>query len=312
VLPKFTGEESITAEEHLEAFYSFADNHDISNQDVWMRVFVHSLNGEARKWFRGLAPRSIDGIQALDDTFLRHWGDKKDFLYYITEFGALKRKEGESVSDFSKRFNRMYGKIPLEIKPTETSAKVTYASAFDPEFFLMLRERRATSLVHMQDATLEVESNLLAVDKLRRKSDRDRRRGKSEASASDSSISHPPEDESARLIKSLSVEVERLKLEEKQSYRYPQNVDNRGSFKRPNNAPQIIQRDQRNKDRDDQKIQAPLQNNLVTDEEGEEEELDPEIHCLGDTSSFPHLTQAAYEESLMDSQLNELEQRGKG
>jgi hypothetical protein len=34
--------------------------------------------------------------------------------------------------------------------------------------------------------------------------------------------------------------------------------------------------------------------------------LDPEIHCLGDTSSFPHLTQAAYEESLMDSQLNEL------
>jgi hypothetical protein len=151
--PKFMGEESITAEEHLEAFYSFADNHDISNQDVWMRVFVHSLNGEARKWFRGLAPRSIDGIQALDDTFLRHWGDKKDFLYYITEFGALKRKEGESVSDFSKRFNRMYGKIPLEIKPTETSAMVTYASAFDPDFCLLLRERRATSLVHMQDAS---------------------------------------------------------------------------------------------------------------------------------------------------------------
>ena len=81
------GEESINTEEHLESFYSFADN-----QDVWMRVFVHILNGEARKWLRGLAPRSIDGIQALDDTFLRHWGDKKDYLYYITEFGTLKRK----------------------------------------------------------------------------------------------------------------------------------------------------------------------------------------------------------------------------
>jgi hypothetical protein len=54
------------------------------------------------------------------------------------------------------------------------------------------------------------------------------------------------------------------------------------------------------------KSKAPLQNNLVTDEEGEEEEVDPEIHCLGDTSSFPHLTQSAYEESLMDNQLNEL------
>jgi hypothetical protein len=83
-----------------------------------MRVFVHSLDGEARKWFRGLPPGSIDGIEALDDSFLRHCGDKKDFLYYITEIGALKREEGESILDFSKRFNKMYNKIPTEIKPT--------------------------------------------------------------------------------------------------------------------------------------------------------------------------------------------------
>jgi hypothetical protein len=107
------------------------------------------------------------GIEALDEAFLRHWGDKKDFLYYITEFGSLKRKEGESVSDFSKRFNKMYNKIPDEIKPTETSAKITYASAFDPEFCLLLRERRSPSLVHMQDVALEVESNIVASDKLR-------------------------------------------------------------------------------------------------------------------------------------------------
>jgi hypothetical protein len=117
-MPKFTGEEDTTAEEHLASFYSYADNLNIENEDVWMRVFVQSLDGEARKWFRGLTPGSIAGIEALDDAFLRHWGDKKDFLYYITEFGSLKRKEGESVSDFSKRFNKMYNKIPTEIKPT--------------------------------------------------------------------------------------------------------------------------------------------------------------------------------------------------
>jgi hypothetical protein len=52
----------------------------------------------------------------------------------------LKRKEGEYVSDFSKRFNKMYNKIPAEIKPSEASSKITYASAFDPNFFLLLRE----------------------------------------------------------------------------------------------------------------------------------------------------------------------------
>jgi hypothetical protein len=220
-LPKFTGEGDITAEEHLAAFYSYADNYVIVNEDVWMRIFVHSLDGEARKWFRALAPGSIDGIEALDDAFLRHWGDKKDFLYYITEFGSLKKEEGESVSDFSKRFNKMYNKIPTEIKPTETSAKITYASAFDPDFCLLLRERRATSLAHMQDAALEVESNILAVDKLRSKADRDRRKGRFEASTSGSSASHPQVDELTKLVKSLSAEVERLKLEGKQSYRNP-------------------------------------------------------------------------------------------
>ena len=76
---------------------------------------MQSLDGEARKWFRSLALGSISGSEALDDAFLRHWVDKKDFLYYIIEFGALKRKEGESELDFSKRFNKMHNKFPLRL-----------------------------------------------------------------------------------------------------------------------------------------------------------------------------------------------------
>jgi hypothetical protein len=70
-LPKFTGKGDIAAEEHIEAFYSFTDAHIIMHADVWMRIFVHSLEGEAKKWFRALPPRSIDGIEALDSAFLR-------------------------------------------------------------------------------------------------------------------------------------------------------------------------------------------------------------------------------------------------
>jgi hypothetical protein len=54
-----------------------------------MRVFVQSLDGEVRKWFRGLTLGPIARIEALDDVFLRQWGDKKDFMYYITELGSL-------------------------------------------------------------------------------------------------------------------------------------------------------------------------------------------------------------------------------
>jgi hypothetical protein len=200
-LPKFTGEGDITAEEHLEAFYSFTDDNVIMHADVWMSIFVHSFQGEARKWFKALPPGSIDGIEALDNAFLRQWGDKKYFMYYMTKFGSLKRKEGEFVSNFSKRFNKMYNKIPVEIKPSEASAKITYASAFDPNLCLLLRERRATTLAYMQDAAVEVESNMLDVDRLRNTTDRDMSKKRPEASPSSSSSLPYQTDETARVIK---------------------------------------------------------------------------------------------------------------
>jgi hypothetical protein len=52
-MPKFIGEEDITIEEHLSPFYSYADNLNIENKDVWMRVFLQILDDEVRKWFRG-------------------------------------------------------------------------------------------------------------------------------------------------------------------------------------------------------------------------------------------------------------------
>jgi hypothetical protein len=153
---------------------------------------------------------------------------------------------------------------------------------------------------------IKVESNIMAVDKIRSKTDRDRRKVRSETSTYGFFVAHPQVDELTKLVKYISAEMEKVKLEARQTYRNTQIFDNRGSFKRPINAPQTIQRDQRNKDQDDQKIQTPLQNNLVTNEDGEEEYFDPEVHCLGDTSSSPHVTQSAYEEALMSNQLNEM------
>jgi hypothetical protein len=64
--------------------------------------------------------------------------------------------------------------------------------------------------------------------------------------------------------------MEKMKFEGKQGYKSAQNDDNRGNFRIPNNTPYILPREHQNKDRDDQQIKTPLQNNLVVDEEGEE------------------------------------------
>jgi hypothetical protein len=79
-MPKFTGEEDITTKEHVSPFYNYEDNQNIENEDVWMSFFIQILFGEARKWFRGLAPGSITRIEVLDEAFLRHLGGKKEFF----------------------------------------------------------------------------------------------------------------------------------------------------------------------------------------------------------------------------------------
>ena len=99
---------------------------------------------------------------------MRQWGDTKDHTYYITGFGALRRKKDETIAVFSKRFNKMYIRIPAKIKPSKTCAKLTYANAFDHEFSLLLRERRPVSLLNMKDVALEVESNILASNRLKK------------------------------------------------------------------------------------------------------------------------------------------------
>ena len=51
-LPGFNGEGETTAEEHWDAFLSYVDNQNIEAKDVWMRMFVQSLDGEVRIWFQ--------------------------------------------------------------------------------------------------------------------------------------------------------------------------------------------------------------------------------------------------------------------
>ena len=49
-LPKYAREgEGVFAKGHLMASYSYADNQNIEHEDVWSRLFVQSLDGEARK-----------------------------------------------------------------------------------------------------------------------------------------------------------------------------------------------------------------------------------------------------------------------
>ena len=101
----------------------------------------------------------------------------------------------------------MFIKIPAEINPTDTSTKITYANAFDSKLCLLLRERRSASLSLMQDAALEVESNIIASQKVKGNIDRK----KQPPDPLGSSSSENKVEKMAKMLDSLMAEMSRLK-----------------------------------------------------------------------------------------------------
>ena len=216
---------------------------------------------------------------------MRQWGDTKDHTYYITNFGVLRRKKDETIAYFSKRFNRMYGRVLVEIKASENSAKITYANAFDHEFSLLLRERRPVTLLNMQESALEVESNILASNRLKGNSAQQLydRKGKKEAPVVSTSHSTKGKiDEMEKLVKILTAKLNKLELEKnsnKPVQEGDRNLNNPNQFRRQF-APHFIPRERRNNDIqrerrevEDQKVPSSLQINVTDEGEIEEEEF---------------------------------------
>lgn len=40
---------------------------NIEHEDVWLRIFAQSLEGEVKKWFMDFPPNSIRNIEAMDE-----------------------------------------------------------------------------------------------------------------------------------------------------------------------------------------------------------------------------------------------------
>jgi hypothetical protein len=161
-LPRFSGEDHITAERHLEAFERFVDQFEIVHDDVSMRLFSQSMFGDVVVWFICLEASSIGSWTELCHAFLKCWGENKSLDQYWFEFNALRRGEEEALDVFNMRFYSVYHSMPMEIRPTKTVAMVYYVMAQHPELVLLLRERKYSSLRHLFEDVEEVEENIRA------------------------------------------------------------------------------------------------------------------------------------------------------
>jgi hypothetical protein len=91
-LPRFSEENQVLSERHLESFEDFIDRFEIVHEDVIMRFFSKSLFRDVVVWFKGLRADSIGSWIKFYNSFLKHWGENKSLDSYLADFYALKKE----------------------------------------------------------------------------------------------------------------------------------------------------------------------------------------------------------------------------
>jgi len=168
----------------------------------------------------------------------------------------------EAIVEFYKRFNKLYNKIPKDIKPSQPTTKVTSTRAFDVDFSMVLRERRSPTLLVMQDDAIYVEENMISSWKMKQNMDQvDKKKFREDFGTSDTN-KHSQEvriEEMSGLIRNLSNNMDRFEINNNNENKSPQEggVRNPNQFKRHFN-PQLMRKEIRN---EEQTIQPPVKNN---------------------------------------------------
>jgi hypothetical protein len=168
-------------------------------------------------------------------------------------------------------------------------------AAFEPDFALLLRERRGATLTRMQDDTVEIKSNMMALGKLKTKletGNRENKRFREQVGPSGPSRSSDDKmDDMDRIIRELSNKISKMELDQSKADPFI-----KMEFRR-NPNPQNQQRQIKN---EDQKIQSPLKNeNFIGGNDLQDfENLEEDINNLGDDCTQPHLTREDYDNSL--------------
>jgi len=76
----FDGTSACGALQHTKKMQDYFESYEIDDDSVRMNIFVQSLTGDVRTWFRSLPTNSIADAEALYQSFIKRWEKRKEPL----------------------------------------------------------------------------------------------------------------------------------------------------------------------------------------------------------------------------------------
>jgi hypothetical protein len=161
-LPCFSGNNVVSAHAHLLSFNLCIDKWCIGHdeEDVKMKLFVFSLEGDATEWFSDQDPNKFNTLTEIVQDFKERWGDQKENRFLLAALSTTQKKENETMDEFNKNFNDLVKSLPTSIKPPPPSILIHYMEAFEGEIRYQLRDKDLKTLVEAQNYAVRIDKNM--------------------------------------------------------------------------------------------------------------------------------------------------------
>jgi hypothetical protein len=145
-LPRFSGNGTVTTNEHLVAFSNACHNIGANDNDTCMCLFVNSLEGKAATYFFDLPPKILSTWEELVYWFNSTYGQPKSPSDQLREYNNISYKYGETIKSFNLHFTKIYNQIPKLIRPQNQVAFMHYYNYLPSPYRHRLEEKDIDNL----------------------------------------------------------------------------------------------------------------------------------------------------------------------
>jgi hypothetical protein len=116
-LHRFSGNNTITTNEHLVAFSNACHNIGENDNDTCMHLFINSLERKVVADFFDLPPKILSTFEELVHWFKSTYGHSKSPAKKLREYNSIAYKDGETIKSFNLHFTKIYNQILELIRP---------------------------------------------------------------------------------------------------------------------------------------------------------------------------------------------------
>jgi len=160
---KFKDGDSPSREQHLKNFADMCININIIMENVAVRLFIYSLEGEDFKWYHSLPNASITNWDNLMQNFKPRFLQEKIVVVLIKELATIKKIHEETIVEYVSKFQKVWSSIPYNIRETTEVQMEWFLEGLGPNLRYAVEDKLPSDLAATQRIAIAIEKRLLRV-----------------------------------------------------------------------------------------------------------------------------------------------------